>query len=384
MGLYNTLTSQGVKGSDTVGVQKQLYGKLIGDPGTYTASASQNIALEKALGGRKYTDVLGGTASSGTVAPPPPAPPVPTAPTSAMAFAQGQNDQLQGTYSSLLGGVNDARTKLINYYSSLENPMARYDRVYKEQGIGDQQATVDSLTKNLLQTSNLMEDMPASVKSRVGDFVMDEGDRASLLSRELQPLQEAQRTQSRSLDLANVGLQGKYQALNNLIALASQSDAQGAKPYELGVNYASEDLSSGMGVAQGKSERLMSAFNQDTQAAEARRQAEENWQHQLQLAAINHKYALDEQSNSARLSKSASDKTIKDMADNTFNQILGGAQSEYDVYAAIQKLKASGADPSLINELMNRHAELKARVGLDGPVREGAQAGGRYSASLGL
>lgn len=319
----------------------------------------------------------------------------PNSSTARLDFAKGITDSYLASDAQNGAKVDDARSKLVDYYSNLEDPTARYQRISKDQGLDQQQKLVDSLTRNVMDTEDSIDAVTPSVNGRTKDFLVNDTNRSAIIAREKQPLLDTLTKLTRSQEYASVGLQGKQQMVSTLLQLATQGDAQKAKPLELGVDYSEKDREVANQIFSTILSTQTGAFNADVSdaAAEKRQQEQQSFeaqQNELNRAATtanNAQQGAIQQSNQTSLeqlkkslgndaytqagSGGGTPKTSQQSVD-AWNNILANnnIHTENDVWKYInqnqQSLKAQGVD---VNYLWSQHSALAAKVGFMGEIR---------------
>jgi hypothetical protein len=372
-------------GDSSFGARSGLYGSAGLNMGAYTGSAQQNSAL---LGYLQKN----GSGGSKTVASPTPgsAAPVPSAPASPPAGTPTASPRAGYVESSIQAQLDAnakaqaakdaARAKLTEAYSTLEDPTARFQRISGEQGLPEQQALVDALTKQTLETNNSLDSVEPSVNDRTSDFLVTEGDRQAIVNRERQPILEALNKLLNNKSIQEVGLAGKQQMVSTLLQLASQADENRLKPLQLGVDFTTEDQNVATKLWESITNARQSAFNADQSAQESRDSADLAFQRQKELENL--KSANDLKTSLATKGADTTKKDAAAKADDVFNTILASSKTERDVWNYINqnqdKLRAQGVD---VDQLWRKHNELAAKTGVGGSIRA-EKSGTDYSSFL--
>lgn len=332
------------------------------------AKTSRNPAQET-----RYQELLksgGGTGSS----------------TPRLDFVKGLTDNMLNTDATNKAAVDTARSNLVGYYSNLPKSVDTYKNLSNEYGVQDQQKLVDSLTKDAMKQQDLVEAIPASVIARSGDFLINEADKTAITAREQKPVYDNLNKILRNKQYEEVGLAGKQALVSQLLQLTMQDQQMGAKPYELGVDFTTEDrkianelLSSVLGVQS-------SAFGEDQSSADADRRAAE--QRAFEQTSQSNTFAQQDKTNatdfanqlalkSVSASNSAANKSVSDAkkqtaqkTEDTWNKIVAGSSTEYDVWKKINQnqktLASQGVD---VQKLWSQHAALAAKTGTGGQIR---------------
>ncbi len=362
------------------------YLKSVGQPsdfGSRTSLASRYGIQNYAGTAAQNTQLLNLVRAGSQPAPSAPSAPAPSSPTpSAPAstptprtdyvadlFAKTQERDAQEKAK-----VDAARTALINYYAGLEPISDRYSRLSTEQGLPQQQELVNQLAGRALETEDLIEGIEPSVKQRSGDFLITEADRVAITAKEQQPLLKELNKILRQKEREEIGLTGKMNLVKELIAYSIEDDKQRARPYELGVDFTTDDRDTAMDLLTDLFSASTSAFSADISDAESRAEAERTRQFQSSEAEKDRAFELKlEQIQQAnKKSTSKSDQKTKDV----WNSIVAGAKTEYDVWKEINSkqdaLRAAGVD---VDELWSLHKALAAKVGKGGSIRSSSGGG---------
>lgn len=369
-------------GDASYGNRSNLYKSSGLNLGGYTGSAAQNTALLTHLrsGASTPTATPAPTPSaSSSSSPGSIASPASSAPSTSrtdyvgtlIANAQAQDSKYRETEKA-------AQDKYLAFLSGLEDPTSRFTRIRSEQGVDQQQELVNMLTKTVMSQEDTLDAIPDSVNARSGDFLMTDSDRVALTARESDPVIKNLNKLLRNKQYEEIGLQAKNQLVSELLSLSLQGDEMKARPLQLGVDYSSNDRKTAMDLLTSVMGTQVSAFDADRSADERRQTEDLNFQRQLEFEKIQQQNRkemeqLQTQNSLSLKSSTKADDTKKQAAEDTWNQILGGAKTEYDVWNYLDKnqdaLKKAGVD---VEELWRKHSALAGKVGVGGAIRGGS------------
>lgn len=340
----------------------QLYKTSGINMGNYVGSAEQNIALMKFVnGGNSNPSPQAGSMQQTTSTPA-------ASPTPFTDFAKGTIEKLTASTDEWNKKLGDSRQKLIDFYNNLEKPVDRFNRISKEQGVQEQTDLVNSLTKNVMDTEDIIEGLDDSVSERSKDFMITEGDRVGILAREREPHQQTLTKLLRSKQYEEVGLANKQQLVRDLVSMSLQGDQMRAKPLELGVDYTEADRKVAQDLLRDVLDVSTKAFEADTKRAWDLEDDARNYNQSVALENLSSKNSL---SRSIALKKMDEEDKKKEVAtDKAWNEIVGRSKTEGEVWKKINEgqstLASQGVD---IDEMWRRYTELLAKVGQDGNVR---------------
>lgn len=271
------------------------------------------------------------------------------------------------------------KNEYITYLKGLPTVSDRFNTFRAETGIDEQQATMDAIMRQILGTTSDLKNLGDDVNDRTGEYLMTAAQRRAVTQRESQPMQKFLSDLTQNYGLQQVGMEGKTNMLNMLMQNSLADDERGAKPYEI-------DMSETRAIA----DAIMQAFSgdqstRDSQAADALSRAHElamqqkGFENDKALASFTNSLPSKSGGGSSGGGSSAKTVTAKAQADQLWNSLINDSKynSEYDIWKAITS-QGAGLDPTVYNDLIARHKQLKAQVGLDGAIRAGAQNGSRY------
>lgn len=319
-------------------------------------------------------------------------------------FVKGLTDQALASDQTYATKQNDARNSLIGYYSGLEKPTDTYSRLSDENGLKEQQALVDSLTKDVMTQQDTLDNVDPNVTQRAGNFLVNESDRQAIVAREQKPIIDNLNKLLRNKQYEEVGLAGKQQLVATLLQLTQADNEQGAKPLQLGVDYTTDDRNAARELFSSIMGAQVGAFSGDQSAAESAAEAEKTRQFQAEqqqlsfgqqtdLANLTSKNSLSNDlalkaydtahktgstaSNGAPNDNSiytgktkAQVQQITNNTDNAWNKILAGAKTEYDVWKAINSNQGALSKANVdVQDLWSKHAALAAKTGQGGTIR---------------
>lgn len=350
-------------------------GKVIGSQ-TVNGKLYYNIDQKYIGGGTGWVDAsaldTGGAPSS-----PQPASAAP-APSSSSDSSTARQDFVNSLYSTFntedavrQSKVDAARKALTDYYASLEDPTVRFQRINEEQGVTQQQNLVNSLTKDVMGNQDLIDALEGSVNTRVGDFLMNDAQRVALLARERYPLEQNLTKLLRQKQYEEVGLQGKQQLVQELLQLSLQNDQIKAKPLELNVDFSNQDLTQARSIFQSIASNKIQAFDMDLASKEAKAKEERDraFQEQQQKEKFANDIALENLRTQNDITKynqttgsKTSQKNVKAQAQAVYNNLLGGSNSEYELWKKIMDNRDMYSKMGIIDELWNLHGQLKATM----------------------
>lgn len=193
--------------------------------------------------------------------------------------------------------IDKKRQALINYFKSLPSVENRFKGYLDEHGVTQQQQLVDALTGEIMSTTDRLEMVQDDVNDRSGDFIVTDAQARGIANRERQPIEEFLMKTMRNAEHASIGLQGKQQLVQQLLAMSLEDDERKAKPYEI-------DLDEQKSAA----ERLIAAFGGDQDSREAQAAAAVARAHDLMLQndSQEHDFALENLSHQNQLARSRS------------------------------------------------------------------------------
>ncbi len=353
--------------------------------GNYTGSAQQNTALLGYLRG-------GSAAPASTPAPSPmpspsPSIPTPSAPptTSRVDYVAAQQQEVLKKQAEQQAKVDASRKALTDFYATLEDPTTRYKRLSDEQGVSEQQALVNALTRQSIEQTDLLEGIDPAVTERSKDFFINEADRVALVARESDPVMKNLNKILRNKQYEEIGLAGKQQLVKDLLTLSIQGDEQRAKPLVLGVDYSERDMKDAMDLLSSLTNTRVNAFNADLTSYEQKQASDLEWQRTLEKMQKSQDYAkeLETLSSNNQLARSLATKSASKAEDTTaratesaWNSMLAEASTEYDIWKNIDKnqtaLRNAGID---VDELWAKHAALAGKVGKGGSIRSSSGSG---------
>lgn len=318
-------------------------------------------------------------------------------------FVTGLTNNLTATDAAGKTAENAAQTKLMDYYSGLPKSVDTFNQLNDQYGVTDQQKLVDSLTKDVMGQQDQLDAIPASVKARSGDFLINNADKTAITTHEQQPVLDNLNKLIRNQQYESVGLQGKQALVSQLLSLTAADQAQGAKPLQLGVDYTTQDRQIADNLLESVLGTKSSAFNEDQNSTDAKAAAAEQeafqekmFQQQTDagtasqnatfaqqdksaatdfantLALQNDKQAAKSSSGSGGSSAAtkAAQKVTDQKTQDAYNKILASSKTEYDVWKKIndnqKTLAAQGID---VSQLWSDHAALAAKVGTGGSIR---------------
>lgn len=366
-----------------IDIGKDYYGStkvgFVGDTaniGGKTFSSANDLYNAVFGGGASTSPAPGGMSSSGG---------------DRTAYFNAQAEKLKSDINANNQSRTAAQQKLIDYYAGLEDPTTRYKNILAEQGVSEQQDLVNALTRDVMNTQDLIEGVDESVATRSKDFLMTDADRTALTAREQDPLVKNLTKLLRSKEYEEVGLAGKQALARELLQLSLQADEMGAKPLQLGVDFTTADVKEANTLLQNLFSSNITAFNQDVTSAENRAAEERAAQRANDAADL----AFERQKEMAKLSSSLSlsnslalkNATAKDTAKSektadVWNSILSRSDNEYDIWNQIDKnqdaYRSAGVD---VDTLWKMHNELAGKVGVGGSVRSNSPS---YEELIGL
>lgn len=297
------------------------------------------------------------------------------------SFASAITGDMAAKVGSYDSAINDSRNKLIEYYKGLEAPEARFNRLNEETGLNQQSKLVEALTGRVMQTEDQLDAIPDSVNQRSGDFLMTEGDRTALISRESEPMLRNLTKLLRSKQYEEIGLAGKQNMVSQLLQLSFMGDERGAKPLQLGIDYTTKDRENALQLLSSIANTKISAYDADLDSEETKMASELGYKRQQEMNQLGHKQAIElegirsrnDLNNSMTLKNASLKKDAADQAtENEWNAILGspGVKTEYDVWKKIDQnqdtLRRKGVD---VDKLWGLHAALAGQVGSGGTVQ---------------
>lgn len=261
----------------------------------------------------------------------------------------------------------EAQDKLISFYQGLEDPTSRYTRISSEQGLPQQQELVNAVTRQVLDTEGVIRDLEPAVNERVGDFLVTEGDKTSILARERDPHVKALTQLLQSKQYEEVGLSGKQNLVSQLLQLSYQGDELRAKPLQLGVDFTESDRKQARDLFVSLLSPTASAYSADLSAEESRQASERKFQQDKELESI-------------KASNAAVKKSYDTATENAWNDILSRSTTEADVSRTLNMtaplLQKQGID---VDELWAKHKALAGKVGIGADIRSsGSDLGGLY------
>ena len=299
---------------------------------------------------------------------------IPSGNTPRTDFVSNLYSQFQTQDAARQAESDKARKALVDYYTGLEDPTARYQRLRTEQGLPEQENLVNALTKDVMQQQDILDELEPSVNNRIKDFFIDEGDRASMLARESDPVIKNLNKLLRNKQYEEIGLSGKQQLVAELLNLSFRNDEMRAKPFELGVDFTKEDREMARQIFESLAGRSADAFSQDVGAQEERdmftkklaadREASTlDFEREKQMAAIKHQYDLEYKLTESP-SSSEGKKDTKQKTETLFNNILGESRSEWEIWKNISDnedlYRQLGYD---LDYLYNLHSKIKGSIG---------------------
>lgn len=331
----------------------------------YQGTANQNIQLLNLLKGGSQPATQSN--NTPTVTPSASVSTPSTTATPRLDYVNSFIDEYKATNTANQAKVDESRQKLIDYYAGLTPITDRYTKLSTEQGLPQQQELVNSLTKNVMNTEDLIDKVEPSVTARSGDFLMTEADRTALVSREQKPLLTELNKLLRNKQYEEIGLAGKQNLVKELIAYSIQQDQMGAKPFELGVDFTEADRKAATDVFDKILSTSVSAFNADVSSSEAK--AESAADREFQLTKMEKQLANDLALESAKQKTGTSTKT-NTKTESAWTDIIKGSSTEYDVWQKINDnqtaLRAMGVD---VDDLWRRHKALADQVGTGGKIK---------------
>lgn len=353
--------------------------------GNYTGSAQQNTALLGYLRG-------GSAAPASTPAPSPmpspsPSIPTPSAPptTSRVDYVAAQQQEVLKKQAEQQAKVDASRKALTVFYATLEDPTTRYKRLSDEQGVSEQQALVNALTRQSMEQTDLLEGIDPSVTERSKDFFVNEADRVALVARESDPVMKNLNKILRNKQYEEIGLAGKQQLVKDLLTLSIQGDEQRAKPLVLGVDYSERDMKDAMDLLSSLTNTRVNAFNADLTSYEQKQASDLEWQRTLEKMQKSQDYAkeLETLSSNNQLARSLATKSASKAEDTTaratesaWNSMLAEASTEYDIWKNIDQNQAALRNAGIdVDELWAKHAALAGKVGKGGSIRSSSGSG---------
>ncbi len=315
-------------------------------------------------------------------------------------FAKGLTDKIMTSDQAERGKVDTARGSLINHYKGLENPTDRFTRLAESTGFNQQSKLVEGLTREVMTQQDLVESIPDSVRQRSGDFLINDADKTAITSREQRPVLDNLNKLLRNKQYEEIGLQGKQQLVSTLLDLSFKGDEMGAKPLQLGVDYTSEDRQIARELFTTILSSQSSAFSGDQDANDSNRRASEQRSFEEMMfgrreaadsASQGRTFAQQDKSDATNFSqqlllkgmsdaKSSSDKAstaakkaAEQKTDDSWNKILAGSKTEYDVWKKINSnQKTLGSQGVDVSKLWSQHAALAAKTGTGGSIRKEA------------
>lgn len=311
------------------------------------------------------------TPSSSYSAPVPSSPQVTAQGTPRLDFIQAMYQDFQKQDAERAKTSAAARDKLINYYSTLEDPTARLTRLRDENGVGAQQELVDALMRNVMDTENNIDDLEGSVNERSKDFLINDAGRVAMLAREREPLLKSLTKLLGQKQREEIGLSGKQALVSQLLDLSFKNDQMRAEPLKMGVDFTESDRKMAQQVFSEYAGRTSSAISADISDQEQSRRDAENRDFQKYLTDL--KYQQDiamenlqtdnaiRQSNATKSSSTAKSK-VKEAAENEYNKIMGNSKSESEVWQKIYNNRNKYAELGIIDELWNLHGAFKASL----------------------
>ena len=344
--------------------------------GDYRGTAEQNTAVLNKLrggGGSVPSPTPASSKPAAVVPSPQPAPAPVAAPMPRLDFINQANQNMVNVNNRLQDQSNVARDKLTNYYSNLEDPVTRYMRIRNEQGLPQKEQVLNALNTQILNLDDNIEGIDENVTKRAGDFFINEASRQALVNREkLEPIKQMN-TLLKQKERESVGYDQSVQLVRDLINMAGQADEQGAKPLVLGVDFSENDRKIAMELMNTITNRSIQAYDADVTDAERRRSAEDDFYKKMAFEKYSSDLSQSRQIavDNATKKNTTAEKTVKANNDMAWNQILAGANTEYDVWQSIMQnqdaLRARGVD---VDELWKKHAELAAEVGKGQSIRK--------------
>lgn len=362
--------------------------------GSYQGTAAQNTALLSFL--------KGGSQSAATPTPAPsPQPNTSGTPSTAnttvtvasprVDFTNKMTEDLMKQNAGYQTKIDTARNALIDFYKGVESSTDRFNRFRKEQGVANQEELVNALTRQVMDQTDLVEAIPDSVTERTGDFFVTEGDRTAIIAREQQPLVESLTKLLRSKEREEIGLAGKQNLVSQLLSLSMQDDEIRARPLQMGVDYTTADRDTAMSLLTSITGKKIDAFNADQTATDRKQAAETEYQRTLEKLAKQMEFDKEmektRQSNRVALKNlgfsqslqlkdlQKADDAAEQKTEDAWNSILGSADTEYDVWKAIDNnqgtLRSQGVD---VDKLWSKHAALAGEVGTGNEFRKSSSS----------
>lgn len=369
------------------GNRANLYASANLNMGQYAGTAQQNLGLLSYLRGNQ-------SQSQPTPQPSPSPQPnntvTPTQTSTQSNYGTPRVDYVEKLTENLMNekgkydsNVDAARAKLLEYYNNLEPITDRYENLRQEQGVSQQEELVNTLARMVMDQTDLVEAVPDSVTQRAGDFFINDADRVAMTAREQQPLMESLTKLLRNKEREEIGLAGKQNLVRELLQLSLQDDERRARPLEMGVDYSEADRAAAMDLLGSITNSKISAFSDDRSSRDAIDRQQEQFRQQLEM--FNKEVSSEKEMEQIRqqnrialenlqTSNSRSSKQEDQKTEDAWNSILGSAQTEYDVWKAIDqnqdKLRSQGID---VNKLWSKHSALAADVGTGGAIRNSSE-----------
>ncbi len=366
------------------GYRSTLYAKSGLNLGAYGGTAQQNTALLNFLrGGGGNVATTPPAAQPAVAATPTPAPSAPVAATPRLDFVTAGANRILEADKTRADAQVKARQALIDFYAGLKPATERYQEFRTAQNLPAQEELVNALTKNVMGQEDVLAGIEPSVNKRVGDFLVTEEDRGSILAREQKPVIENLNKLLRNKQYEEIGLAGKQALVKELLTYSLQDDALRAKPLEMGVDYTTEDRKIAGDLMKSLFGTQTEAYGADVTAAEKKTATvgEQAFELSKQEKQFAHEIALEKVKQAGKTNEKKQTET-----DKVWNSIVNSSTSEWDVWSKINDnqaaLKAKGID---VDELWRKHAALKAAVGGGGQIKGSSTiptSSGGYSAYL--
>lgn len=374
--------------------------------GQVSQNAPGKIKGIRTVGGKTYYDIDqtyigGGTGwidasslgapSSPTPATSPQAQPGTSAPapsTNRLDFINTLVSQFKTDEAARQQKSTDARQKLVDYYAGLEDPTQRYMRFREEQGLPQQQALVDALTRDVMKGQDNLEALEGDINKRVGDFLINDTGRASLYARESDPLIKNINTLLRNKQYEEVGLQGRQNLVSELLQLSFKNDEMKAKPLQLGVDFTDSDAQAAREIFRDLATRQTNAYFEDMDSADADRRSSEDFARQIALENLRTQNDITAYNATTGANKAQGDakKAAQDKAKNVYNKLLGSFKTENEVWQYLMNNREKGQNfvgQGIMDELWELHGNLKASIG-QSAIKKNAGASDDWLSSYGL
>lgn len=280
-----------------------------GGQGNYAGTAQQNAYLLAKLSGNGSP---AGTTVSFNAAP---------APTPAINTLGDWVTQNQGAVQAAQKNYQDAQT-------SLEDPTARYNRIANEQGIPQEQQTVQDLLKQLTGRQQALKNLEPQINDRLKTLGTNvtEGQRQRWVNSESTPITKQIGDLASAKSIEDAALSTKQNNLSSLLQLAGQSDDRHLKA-----------LADAVSASQFNFDTGEKAFSSDL---DAKRASEENAKARAATAA-------NEVAN--RAATAANERANRDLQEK-----LSNAKTATDQAAAQNKQTAVSQASSILSSVAGR------------------------------